>query len=145
MLQPINLHSGNSLLSDAQGAHRADGDTCAAAGAAIAVDPGAALVLGADGLVITTSMAGHANDIIPGDAGILVQPGLAKRRVDRFINLDLHGAGRDTGPAEGTAGISKIEVRYAGQFMVSRVQPDDVRLTGRHARMCAVRTIFIQR
>jgi hypothetical protein len=145
MLQPINLHSGNSLLSDAQGAHRADGHTHAAAGTAVGVDPGVALVFGADGLVVTASIAGHTDHVIPGDAGIPVQPGLAKWGVDRFIDLDLHGAGRDTGPAEGAAGISKIEVGCAGQFMVSRVQPDDVRLTGCHTWMRAVRACFIQR
>ena len=135
----------NLLLSDAQGANRAGCHTRATASAAFIVDLCPALVNGSDGLVVTASVAGHANYIVPGDAGITVQACLANRWGDRFNDLDLHGAGRDAGPAEGAAGFSKIEIGYPGQFMVSRVQPDDVRLTGRHTWMRTVRAFFIQR
>ena len=139
-----SLARGHSLLADAQGTNRAGGHTCTTACAAFIVDLCPALVNSGDGLVVTASKAGHADHIIPGDAGITVQDGHADPGVDRFSDLDFHGAGLDTGPAKGAAGISKIEVRDAGQFMVCRVHPDDVRLTGCHAWMCAARAVFFQ-
>ena len=141
----VHVLPGNLLLSDAQGANRAGCHTRSTASAAFIVDLCPALVNGGDGLVVTASIAGHANYIVPGDAGITVQPYLANRGVVRFNGLDFHGAGRDAGPAEGAAGFSKIEIRCAGQFMVSRMQPDDVRFTGCHTWMLTVRAFFIQR
>jgi len=97
-----------------------------------------------DGLDVTAVVAGHADDIVPGDTAITVQSCRTNARGACIGGGHVKGAGADAALAETATGYSKIKVGYAGQFMVSRVQPDDVRLTGCHTWMGAVRACFIQ-
>ena len=67
------------------------------------VDLRPALVAGNDGPVVAASAAGHADHVLPGNAGLPFQPHTANCRRTVFPARNLLRAGFDTGPAEGTA------------------------------------------
>ena len=95
-------------------------------------------------MVVAAPAAGHADNIIPGDAGIAVQLHGADHGSAVGKHLDFHGAGSDAGLAKGAATTAEVQVGDACQCMVWRVQTDDLRFAGIRARMRAAQAVFGQ-
>lgn len=143
-LTVVDQLSGSTGEGDFQGIHGAHGHAHAAASAGFGIDLRAALVDCGDGLVVAALAAGHADHVIPCDAGVTVQAGFTDAGCGRIDDLELHWAGLDTGLAEGAAGRTEIEIRHTGQFMVGWMPLDDARITGCGAGMRTPGTVCFQ-
>jgi len=73
-------------------------------------------------------MTGLADDIVPGNAGAVVDPGCAQFRVDSSL-IDGDRTGIDTDATVSAAGLAEIEIRGVGMFVTGGMEPDDILFT----------------
>ncbi|MEE9494825.1 MAG: hypothetical protein V3W04_15815 [Gammaproteobacteria bacterium] len=100
------------------GVHWTNGSTHPATIAAVSINAGTALVFSVDGLVITAVVAGHADDIVPGNADRLVQDSCADDGFDSRSYRDINGACSNAVLAKGAATLAEVEVGNAGLFVI---------------------------
>ena len=98
-----------------------------------------------DRLEFTNPYAGLADDFMPCDTGARDSPLPCRSQAATApASINLYRADFDTGLAECAAACTEVEIGQAGHFVISRVQTNDGRFTGRGAGVSAVDTVFVQ-
>jgi len=141
----ISTPGEKSRLNNTQGFHRAGSHTHAATCAGLCIDLRPTLVACGDGFVITACTAGHADDVFPGNTAVTVQHQLTDAGCGLVPGFDIQRACFDTGTAKGAAVGFKVQIRYAGQAMVARVDLDDPGFAGGYTRTCTTGAMRFQR
>ena len=99
----------------------------------------------ANGFIRAAVDAGHADDVLPGDARVAIQCQFTDARCRLILCIDVERTGFGAGPAKGaTVGI-EIQVRDAGMTVVSRMDADDAGFATGHTGLVTTDAVRFQR